>query len=186
MYKARVAASVKNLFPMVFGHFDSSGLDASESLPAATDPDKGDNGAMGLCYQISRSMGDVEYQLESTIDSILADYTEASQIARECLYKSKYFVMELCAFMTQDYQKWKFCGHTKKDVWKMTTVSIHRIFEEIHSERVVAKNVYDQTNKDFTTAHFLWATWKAHAIMAKYIKHQFYEHPSIATVLARP
>jgi hypothetical protein len=82
-------------------------------------------------------MGDVEYQLESTIDSA------ARQIAWECLFKAKCFVMELCAFMSQDYQKWIYCGHTKKDTWKMTAVSVRRIFEEIHSERVVARDVYD-------------------------------------------
>lgn len=185
MYEARVAASVQNLFPMVFGRSDAAGMDASDSLPAISDPDKWDNGATGLCYQITRSMGDVEYQLESTLDTVLADYSEARQIARECLFKAKRFVMELCAFMSQDYQKWKFRGHTKRDAWKMTAVSVRRIFEEIHSERVVARDVYDQSDKDFSTARFLWATWKAHVVMARYLKHQFYEHPSIAAVLAR-
>jgi hypothetical protein len=72
-YEARVAASIQNLFPMVFGKSDASGLDASDCLPAVTNPEKWDNGATGLRYQISWSMGDVEYQLESTIDSVLAD-----------------------------------------------------------------------------------------------------------------
>jgi hypothetical protein len=67
----------------------------------------------------------------------------------------------------------------------MTAVSVRRIFEELHSERVVARDVYDQSDKDFSTARFLWATWKAHVVMASYLKHQFYEHPSIAAVLAR-
>jgi len=185
MYEARVAASIQNLFPMVFGKSDASGLDASESLPAVTSPEKWDNGATGLRHQISRCMGDVEYQLESTIDSVLADYSEARQIARECLYKSKRFVMELCGFISQDFQRWKHRGHSNKEAWRMTTVCVRRIFEEIHSERVIAKDVYDQSDKDFTTARFLWATWKAHTVMSKYLKHQFYEHPSIAAVLAR-
>jgi len=184
MYEARVTASVQNLFPMVFGKSDASGLDASDSLPAVTNPEKWDNGATGLQYQISHGMGDVEYQLESTIDSILADYPDARQIARECLYKSKRFIMELYSFISQDYQKWKHWCHSNKEAWKMTTVCVRRIFEEIHSEHVIAKDVYDQSNKDFTTAHSLWATWKAHNVMAKYLKHQFYEHPSISAVLA--
>jgi len=70
MYEARVATSIQNLFPMVFSKSDASGLDASDCLPAVTNPEKWDNGATGLRYQISRSMGDVEYQLESTIDSV--------------------------------------------------------------------------------------------------------------------
>jgi len=38
---------------------------------------------------------------------------------------------------------------------------------------------------NFSCAKFLWATWKAHDTMALYVRHQFYEHPSIAAVLAR-
>jgi hypothetical protein len=49
---------------------------------------------------------------------------------------------------------------------------------------VVALDVYDQQGPDFTTAKYLWATWKAHAVMEKYLHHQFYEHPSISAVLA--
>jgi hypothetical protein len=185
MYEGRVAASVQNLFPMVFGKTDSSGLDTSDRLPALSDPDKWDNGATGLKYQILRSMGDVEYQMESAIDSVLADYDEAKQLAKECLFKSKRFIMELCNFMTQDFHKWMYRGHGKRDSWKMTAVSVRRIFEEMHSERVVARDGYDQDDLDFSAAKFLWATFKAHAVMAKYLKHQFYEHPAIAAVLAR-
>jgi hypothetical protein len=84
MYEARLAASTQNLFPMNFGRSNSGGMDDSEYLPALQDPDKWDNGIMGLRYQISRGMSDVEIQLESTIDSILKDYPEPRQIAKEC------------------------------------------------------------------------------------------------------
>jgi hypothetical protein len=67
----------------------------------------------------------------------------------------------------------------------MTAVCVRRIFEELYSERVVARDVYDQGNPTFTTSKYLWATWKAHAVMGKYLRHQFYEHPSISAVLAR-
>lgn len=77
MYEARVAASVQNLFPMVFGKSSASGLDDSEFLPAIQDPDKWDNGATGIRHQIGRGMTDVEYQLESAIDTVLGAYPEA-------------------------------------------------------------------------------------------------------------
>ena len=185
MYEARVAASVQNLFPMVFGKSDSSGLDTSDRLPALNDPNKWDNGATGLKYQILRGMSDVEYQIESAIDSVLQDYDEARQIAKECLFKSKRFIMDLCNFMSQDYHKWMYRGHGKTDAWRMTAVSVRRVFEEMHSERVVARDGYDQEDQEFSAAKFLWATFKAHTVMAKYLKHQFYEHPAIAAVLAR-
>lgn len=50
---------------------------------------------------------------------------------------------------------------------------------------MVAHDVYDQGNPAFTSAKFLWATWPAHGVMANYLRHQFYEHPSILAVLAR-
>jgi hypothetical protein len=185
MYEARLAVSTQNLFPMVFGRSNSAGMDDSEYLPALQDPDRWDNGITGLRYQISRGMSDVETQLETTIDSVLKDYPEPRQIAKECLYKSKRFVMDLCAFITQDFQKWQHRGHSKKDSWRMTTICVRRVFEEIHSQRVITKDILDVQDGDFSCAKFLWATWKAHETMALYVKHQFYEHPSIAAVLAR-
>lgn len=185
MYEARVAASIQNLFPMVFGRSNASGLDDSEFLPAIQDPDKWDNGITGLRYQIGRGMSDVEFQIESTIESVLGDYPEPRQIAKDCLYKAKRFVTELSTFISQDYQKWMHRGHSKKESWKMTTVCVRRIFEEIHSQRVVARDVLDLTDKDFSCAKYLWATWKAHEVMTSYVRHQFYEHPAIAAVLAR-
>jgi len=185
MYEAHLAASTQNLFPMVFGRSNSAGMDDSEYLPALQDPDKWDNGLTGLRYQINRGMSNVEFQLESSIDSILKNYPEPQQIAKECLYKSKRFVMDLCSFITQDFQKWQHRGHSKKDSWRMTTVCVRRIFEKIHSQRVVAWDIFDIQDGEFTCAKFLWATWKAHDTMSAYVRHQFYEHLSIATVLAR-
>jgi hypothetical protein len=67
MFEARLAASTQNLFPMVFGRTNFGDMDDSEYLPAF----KWDNGMTGLRYQLSRGMSDVEFQLESTIDSVL-------------------------------------------------------------------------------------------------------------------
>jgi hypothetical protein len=57
--------------------------------------------------------------------------------------------------------------------------------QRVYSKRVVARDVHNQGYPAFTTAKYLWATWKAHAVMGKYLHHQFYEHPSISAVLAR-
>jgi hypothetical protein len=48
----------------------------------------------------------------------------------------------------------------------------------------VARDVYNQKDLGFTTAKYLWATWKVHTVKEKYLRHQFYEHPSISAVLA--
>jgi hypothetical protein len=185
-FEARVASSVQNLFPTVFGKSDSN-VDTSEALPALPNPDRWDSndGNTGLRHQIMRNMPDVELQIQETINTVLGDYTEAQHLARECLHQSKRFALELCQFISMDFQKWKHRGHSKKDAWKMTSVCVRRIFEELYSERVVARDVYDQGNPSFTTAKYLWATWRAHTVMANYLRHQFYEHPSISAVLAR-
>jgi len=180
IYESRVATLVQNIFPKVFGKGDSH-----QYLPAIRHPDRWDDGSDGLMYQITKGMTDVETQLSSTIDSVLDGYHEARHLASQCLFKAKRFVIDLCTFMSQDYFKWKARGHSKQDAWNMTSLCVWRIFEEIHSERVVARDIYDPNNLEFTTAKMLWATWKAHAVMEQYLKHHFYEHPSISAVLAR-
>jgi hypothetical protein len=81
-------------------------VDIAEALPALNSPDKWDSndGNTGLHYQITRNMSDVKLQISESIMMILSDTLE--------------FALELCQFITLDYQKWKFREHTKKDAWK--------------------------------------------------------------------
>jgi hypothetical protein len=180
IYESRVATSVQNIFPKVFGKGDSH-----QYLPAIRHADKWDDGTDGLVYQITRGMTDVETQLSSAIDTVLDKYPEARAIASQCLFKAKRFVIDLCSFMSKDYFKWVARGHSKQEAWNMTSLCVRRVFEEIHSERVIARDIYDPNDLEFTTAKMLWATWKAHGVMEQYLRHHFYEHPSISAVLAR-
>jgi hypothetical protein len=84
IYKSRVAASVQNIFPKVFGKGD-----LPQYLPAIRHPDKWDDGSDGLMYQITKGMTDVETQLSSTIDTVLDGYQEARNLASQCLFKAK-------------------------------------------------------------------------------------------------
>jgi hypothetical protein len=102
-YKSRVATSIQNLFPRVFGKASS---EEAQYLPSILDPDKWDNGVHGLRHSINKGMNLVETQLENAINTILKPHPEARQIAQECLYRSKRFVTELCAFISDDYNKW--------------------------------------------------------------------------------
>jgi hypothetical protein len=160
MYEARVAASVQNVFPMVFGKASATGMDDSEYTTAIQDPNKWDNGVTGVKHQICQGMSDVEYQLETAIELVLGSYPEAKQVTKECLFKSKRFITDLCNFITNNFHKWKLRGHSQKDSWRMTAVCVRRIFEEIHSERVVTRDIYHYKDSVFSTAKFLWATWK--------------------------
>lgn len=185
MYEARAAATLQNVFPLIFGKANSAGLDDSEYLPAISDPDKWDNGVTGIKHQISRAISDVEYQLETAIDSTFRDVMETRQIARDCLYGSKRFVTDLCVFITGDYNRWRLQGHSKKDSWRITSVCVRRIFEEMFSVRVVARDVRDAADPHYTAAKVLWAIFKSHEIMRAYIKGRFVDHPSIAAVISR-
>jgi len=100
---------------MIFGKSNVAGLDNSEYLPAIQDPDLWDNRITILCYQINRNMSNLEFQNETTIDSVLKEYQEARQIAKDCLFKAKHFITDLTNFISQDYQKWQQRGHTKKE-----------------------------------------------------------------------
>jgi len=164
MYEARVAVSTQNLFPTVFGRTNSLGLDDSKFLPALPSPDKWDSGSTGLRYQINKSLVDVTLQVESAINSILDLHIKARQLAMECLIESERFISELSHFILQDYAQWLHRGHSKKEAWKITSVCVQRVFESLHSERIVAKDILDQSDADFSTAKYLWATWKAHPI----------------------
>jgi uncharacterized coiled-coil protein SlyX len=185
MYETRVAVSTQNLLPTVFGRSNSSGLDDYEFLPALPSPDKWDSGSTGLRYQIDKSLVDVILQVESAINSILDLHIEARQIATECLIESKRFISELSHFISQDYSCWLHRGHSKREAWKITSVCVRCVFESLHSERIIAKDILDQSDADFSTAKYLWATWKAHGIMAGYLRTRFYEHPAITAVISR-
>ncbi len=64
-------------------------------------------------------------------------------------------------------------GLAKKNAWKMMSVCVCQIFEEFYWERVIAQDEYDQRDPKFMTSKFFWATWKAHAVMERYLQHQF-------------
>lgn len=125
-YEARVASSIQNLFPTVFSKADSN-VDTAEALPALSSPDKWDSnyGNTGSRYQITRNMSDVELQITESINTILNPYPEAQFLAKECLHQAKRFALELCQFITLDYQKWNHRGHAKKDAWKIRLCSPH-------------------------------------------------------------
>jgi hypothetical protein len=185
MLETRVAASMQNFFPAPFGKTAAEKIEDSESLPGIPDPDKFDNGSTGIRYKILRGMKDVSAQLESNIDKVLRDYPDARQMARDLLLNAKRFVIDLLNFMSQDFNSWKLRGYTKKEAWKMTCRSVHRILDDLQGARMTGRDAGDGCEVDRMTATYIWATAKTHEIMDEYLKYQFFEHPAIAAVLAR-
>jgi hypothetical protein len=183
--EAQLAMSFKNLFPMVFGKGGAASLDDSESLPAISNGDKWNNGSTGIHHQLMRNMNDVSYQLDSSIKKVLKDHPEARQLAIDCVTAAKRFVIDLIAFMSQEYSTWQTRGFSKKDAWLIVCQIIRRIFEDLQSARISARNAHDFDDMDFTTATFIYATLRCHDVMEGYVKHQFHAHPHVSSVITR-
>jgi hypothetical protein len=183
--EAQLAMSFKNLFPAVFGKGGSSSMDDSECLPAITKGDKWNNGSTGVHHQLMRNMNDVSYQLDSSIKKVLKDHPEGRQLAIDCVTASKRFVIDLIAFMSQEYSTWQQRGFSKKDAWQIVCQIVRRIFEDLQSARISARNSQDLEDADFTTATFLYATLRCHGIMEGIVRHQFHAHPHVASVITR-
>jgi len=183
--KAQLAISFKNLFPVVFGKGGSPSMDDSECLPAISTGDKWNNGSTGIHHQLMRNMNDVSYKLNSSIRKVLKDHPEARQLATDCVTSAKRFVIDLIAFMSQEYSTWQQRGFSKKDAWLVVSQIVRRIFEDLQSARISARNAQDFDDTDFTTATFLYATLRCHEVMEGYVRHRFHAHPHVSSVITR-
>jgi len=126
----------------------------------------------------------VDTQLNAEILTAFVDSPDAAGLARECLFRSKRFIMDLSAFITQDFEFWRSRGYALLDAWALVCNSLRRIFEDIHAVRVYGRNV--KTDDDqLTASKLVWATLQAHAVMNDYVKRSIYEHPSVSAVVAR-
>ncbi len=87
--------------------------------------------------------------------------------------------------MSQEYSTWQTRGFSKKDAWQIVCQIVHRIFEDLQSARISARNVQDFEDADFTTALFIYATLKCHDVVEVYVKHQFHAHLHVSSVITR-
>lgn len=87
--------------------------------------------------------------------------------------------------MSQEYSTWQQRGFTTKAAWQIVCQIVRRIFEDLQSTWISARNVQDLEDTDFTTASFIYATLKCHDIMEAYVKHQFHAHPHVSSVITR-
>lgn len=186
VYESRVISSMQNLFPNLFGKTGSDGMDTSRTLPALQSGDKwNSNGVTGLQLQVERELPNVDMQFRGAIASTFDSAPEARDLALELLYRSKKFALDLCNFIQRDYDFWKHKGYAKKEAWELTSLSVRRIFEDIHVVRVSGRDSRDLKNPTLTATQVLWATLKSHIVMEEYSRRNFFEHPSISAVVAR-
>ena len=185
MYESSLAASMQNVLPTLLGKGNIDGMDTSRFLPGLRDPDKwSHNGVTGLRFQIERELPNVDSQLSAEINTAFVDSIEASGLARECLFRAKRFIADLCHFITTDFEFWCGRGYARIDAWSLVCQSLRRIFEDIHSERVFGRQV-KSGDESLTAPKYVWAVLKAQQVMTDYSKRNFYEHPSVSAVVAR-
>ena len=186
MRETRVAASMQNLLPTVFGKGAADGLDTSNTLPGISTPERWDkNGVSGLKHQIERELSNIDTQFSQAIASNLEDYPEARQLATECLYRSKKFATDICNYLSHERAFWVDKGYSEKHAHELACTSVRRIVEDIYIVRVVARDSRDLEDPHYSCALILWATFRAHKVMEEYTRRHVKEHPSISAVIAR-
>ena len=186
LFESRVAVSMSNLLPTLFGKSSADGLDTSEFLPALQNPDKWDlNGVTGLKHNLERGMVNVTTFMETSINRIFRTHDKARQLALECLMRSKRFIQEMINFMTNEFSVWKHRGYSKSEAWRLTCICVRRVFESMYAVRVTARDMPETSDKHFVAASMLWSTIAAHEVMEDYMKLQFLDHPTISAVISR-
>ena len=186
LFESRVAVSMSNLLPTLFGKTSADGMDTSEFLPALPNPDKWDlNGVTGLKHNLKRGMVNVTTFLETSINRVFRAHLTARQLALECLLRAKRFIQELINFMTNEFSVWKHRGYSKLDAWRITGICVRRVFESLYAVRITARDMPETSDKHFVAASIIWSTLAAHEVMEDYMKLQFLEHPTISAVISR-
>ena len=183
-YESTVLSSMKNLFPTLFGKGGADGTDTSKLLPSLLDADKwNSSGVMGLQFQVKWELPNVDEEFQNVINLTFKDHPEARDLALELLYRSKKFALELWNFIKKDFEFLKHKGYSKKESWELTCLSVCRIFEDIPVVQIIGRNSRDLKSPVNTMTAVIWATLKAHRVMAEYARCKFVEHPSISAVI---
>ena len=73
----------------------------------------------------------------------------------------------------------------QKQAWTLTCSFVKRIFQEIGYERVVARDGINVDNQWSTAAKFIYATLKAHSVMADFMRLSIKDHPSISSEMVK-
>lgn len=185
IHEGKVATSFQNVLPGILG----KGQDTSLYLPGLPSHKRWNagNGSSGLRFHITQELPGVNTQVLNNIDSTLSDpYSPARNLAIECLQRSMQFVAELSAYISRFYDELKCSGSFSEDqCWQLVCRCIKRCFQDMSSVRVTARDIKHAKDRDATATEYIWATMKTHAIMEEYVRHNFEDHPSFASVITR-
>lgn len=183
LYESKVSSSFQNVLPSMLGKGD----DVNEFLPGLALAKKWDNldGASGLKYRISRDLPGVSTQVGNNIRASQSSY-EAQDLAQQCLNQSVRFVTDLSAFITRFYMELLASKtFSEAQCWSLICRCVKRCFNDMADARVTAKDVLDSSDALQTATQYLWATLRTHQFMDDYVKANFEDHPSFASVITR-
>ena len=185
IHEGKVATSFQNVLPAILG----KGTDTSIYLPGLSTHKKWNagNGTSSLHFHITQETPSVNTQVQNNIDNSLSDhYSPARNLAIECLQRSLQFVAELGNYIIRFYDELKSSGSFSEDqCWQLVCRCIKRCFQDMAAVRVTARDVKHAKDKYSTATEYVWATLKTHAVMEEYVRHNFEDHSSFASVITR-
>ena len=187
-----VASSFQNVLPAAYGRPISSNksneqeLTAQPELPGLPSFSKWDNrdGRNGRRFWIREEARKTEQQLDGCIRSQLQGSVQ--MLAKDLLMDSFSMSDALYTFISTSYEDTMHSGRFDTDqAWTLTCSFVKRIFQEISHERVIARDGIDVDDHWGTSSKFLFATLKAHSIMAEFMKLSIKDHPSISSEMVK-
>jgi hypothetical protein len=135
---------------------------------------KNSNGRDGLVNTLPASQQQAREAIEADIETRLVPGSPGAMLAQTCLAKSVTFSDAFTKYLTTTYEDLtQASGFPKKRAWALTTALGARVCKEIHKESVALAR--------FLTVLLIWAMLRAHSKMDDYVKHEFKDHPTIAS-----
>jgi hypothetical protein len=179
----RIITSMQNSNPSIFGWGDGLSTKPLPKLPKYGNWDS--NGGAGMRHVISRAVPMVDRRLGSAINKLESPIAQG--VARAFLAHTLRFIQGLSTFITDKYQE-LVCrsAFSSEEAWLVVATQIKRIFWDISEARIEARDVgggSSGSSRLDTASTCIWATFRAHQVMADYLRHNFSDHPNMASEL---
>ena len=196
---ATVAASFQNILPGAYGRAgtsnnsssstsvnDTHDLVAQRELPGLPNFNKWDglDGRTGRRYWIREEGRKTRHQLDGWIRDHLSG--PAQVLAQDLLVDSFTMSETLYSFISSSYEDTMHSGRfDSSQAWALTCSFVKRIFTEIGYARVIARDGVNVKDPWRTAGMFLFATLRAHVIMAEFMRLSIRDHPSISSEMVK-
>lgn len=182
--EAQAIAAFLNEVPRIFHspeatevHIDSH-VSMLSKLPSIDHWSKGQHCLKNV---IVKKLNKIKTSIKRDMERRLPLNSVALQVAIEGLEKSCSWILNLIKFMDGSFESLhQTSKFSKKQAWSLVTQLIRRIFYDLHAVRV---GVLDSmtTDKESICAAVLWGVFQTQDVMEDYEKHNFENHPSMAS-----